>query len=58
MNGLRLALAEVGIGTGAPIEPIYPYRTSLDAQRPWVIVALLIVAAIAIIGTFDFFVWH
>ena len=58
INGLRLALAEVGIGTGAPIEPVYPYKTSLDAQRPWVITALVVVAALAVIGTLDFFVWH
>ena len=53
-----LGLAEVGIGTGAPIEPVYPYKTSLDAQRPWAILALLAVAAIVVVGTLDFFVWH
>jgi succinate dehydrogenase / fumarate reductase cytochrome b subunit len=58
VNGLRLALAEVGIGTGAPIEPVYPYKTSLDAQRPWAILALVVVAAIVVVGTLDFFVWH
>lgn len=58
VNGLRLALAEVGIGTGSPIEPVYPYKTSLDAQRPWVVVGLLVVAAVVIAGTLDFFVWH
>lgn len=58
INGLRLALAEVGIGTGAPIEPVYPYKTSLDAQRRWVILALLVIASIVIVATFDFFVWH
>ena len=58
VNGLRLALAEVGIGTGAPMEPTYPYKTALDKQRPWVIVTLLAAAALAILGTLDFFVWH
>ena len=58
VNGLRLALAEVGIGTGAPIEPVYPYKTSLDSQRPWVIVALFVIAVIVAVGTLDFFVWH
>lgn len=58
VNGLRLALAEVGLGTGAPIEPVYPYKTSLDAQRPWVIAALLAIAALVAVGTLDFFVWH
>jgi succinate dehydrogenase / fumarate reductase cytochrome b subunit len=58
VNGLRLALAEVGIGTGEPIEPVYPYKTSLDTQRPWAILALVVVAAIVVVGTLDFFVWH
>lgn len=58
INGLRLALAEVGIGTGPPIEPIYPYKTSLDSQRPWVIAGLLLIAALVLVGTLDFFIWH
>jgi succinate dehydrogenase / fumarate reductase cytochrome b subunit len=58
VNGLRLALAEVGIGTGSPIEPVYPYKTSLDSQRPWVIVGLLLIAALVAVGTLDFFVWN
>jgi succinate dehydrogenase / fumarate reductase cytochrome b subunit len=58
INGLRLALVEVGIGAGPPIEPIYPYKTSLDSQRPWVIAGLLLIAALVAIGTLDFFVWH
>ena len=58
VNGLRLALAEVGFGTGVPIEPVYPYKTSLDTQRPWAILALLVIAVIVVVGTLDFFVWH
>ena len=58
INGLRLALAEVGIGTGPPIEPVYPYKTSLDRQRPWVFVALAAMAVLIAIGTLDFFLWH
>lgn len=58
INGLRLALAEVGIGTGAPIEPVYPYKTSLDSQRPLVIIGLLLVAGLLVVGALDFFVWQ
>ena len=58
VNGLRLALAEVGIGTGPPIEPIYPYKTSLDSQRPWVVLALLVIAVLVVLGALDFFVWQ
>jgi succinate dehydrogenase / fumarate reductase cytochrome b subunit len=58
INGLRLALAEVGFGVGKPIEPIYPYRTSLDEQRPIVVVAMILVALLIVVGGLDFFVWH
>lgn len=58
VNGVRLALAEIGFGIGPPIEPVYPYKTSLDSQRPWVIGALVIIAALVVLGTLDFFFWH
>ena len=37
-NGIRLALIELGFAVGKPIEPVYPYRTSVDVQRPLAIV--------------------
>jgi len=58
INGLRLALAEIGFGLGKPIEPIYPYRTALDVQRPIVVVAMILVALLIVVGGLDFFVWH
>jgi succinate dehydrogenase / fumarate reductase cytochrome b subunit len=58
INGLRLALAEIGFGVGKPIEPIYPYRTALDVQRPIVVVAMILVALLIVVGGLDFFVWH
>ena len=58
VNGLRLVFAELGLGVGRPIEPIYPYRTSLDDQRPWAIGALLLIVALVVVGALDFFVWH
>jgi len=33
VNGIRLVIVELGWGVGKPIEPVYPYRTSVDAQR-------------------------
>jgi succinate dehydrogenase / fumarate reductase cytochrome b subunit len=58
INGLRLVLAEVGFGVGKPIEPIYPYRTALDEQRPIVVVAMILIALLIVVGGLDFFVWH
>ena len=34
LNGIRLVLVELGFAIGKPIEPVYPYRTSVDEQRP------------------------
>lgn len=46
-NGIRLILIELGFAVGKPEEPIFPYRSSLDKQRP-LTVLVIIVAAILI----------
>jgi succinate dehydrogenase / fumarate reductase, cytochrome b subunit len=56
LNGVRLLLIELGIGVGQPIEPVYPYKTSVDVQRPLAIGAMLLAGLIAVLGGFDFFV--
>jgi succinate dehydrogenase / fumarate reductase, cytochrome b subunit len=56
INGIRLAIIELGWGVGRPIEPVYPYQTSVDAQRPLAIAALLVAGVIAVLGTLSFFV--
>ena len=58
LNGVRLALVELGFGVGRPIEPIYPYRTSLDVQRPLAVGALVLTAVLVLVAGLDFFVWH
>lgn len=58
VNGLRLVFAELGLGVGKPIEPIYPYRTVIDVQRPWVVATLLITGLLVVAGALDFFLWH
>lgn len=58
LNGLRLILIELGFGVGKPIEPIYPYRTSLHVQRPLAIGAMLLAAVGLVAGGLDFFVLH
>jgi len=58
INGVRLALAELGFGVGKPIEPIYPYKTVVDMQRPWIATVLVLTGILVIVGALDFFVWH
>jgi succinate dehydrogenase / fumarate reductase cytochrome b subunit len=50
VNGVRLALIELGVGIGRPIEPVYPYRTSVDVQRPLAIGVMILAAIIAGLG--------
>jgi succinate dehydrogenase / fumarate reductase cytochrome b subunit len=56
LNGIRLGLLELGFGVGRPIEPVYPYRTSLNVQRPIAVAVLLLAAVVIVLGTFNFWV--
>ena len=56
INGIRLGIIELGFGVGKPIEPVYPYRTSLDVQRPIVIGVLALAAVLVVMGTLNFWV--
>ena len=57
-NGIRLAVIELGWIIGKPIEPIYPYRTSVNEQRPLAIGMLLRAALVILAGGLDFFILH
>lgn len=54
VNGIRLFMVELGIGIGRPIEPVYPYRTSVDVQRPLALGAMIVAAILAIAGGIAF----
>ena len=56
LNGLRLGLIELGFLTGPAEEPVYPYKSSLNVQRPFMVVMMILAAVIIIAGGFDFFV--
>jgi len=56
INGIRLGIIELGFGVGKPIEPVYPYRTSLDVQRPIAIAVLALAAVLVVMGTLNFWV--
>jgi succinate dehydrogenase / fumarate reductase cytochrome b subunit len=56
LNGLRLVLVEMGFAVGRPIEPVYPYRTAVHFQRPLAVGALVLAAALIVLGTLGFFV--
>jgi len=56
VNGLRLHFVELGFGIGRPIEPVYPYATSVRRQRPLAMAVLAIAFVIAVYGGYSFFI--
>lgn len=58
VNGIRLVLVELGWAVGKPVEPVYPYKTSVNFQRPLAIGAMILAAIVMILGGLDFFVLH
>jgi succinate dehydrogenase / fumarate reductase cytochrome b subunit len=55
VNGIRLAMMELGFAVGRPIEPVYPYATSVGRQRPLALAAMLIAGVLAVWGGYNFF---
>jgi succinate dehydrogenase / fumarate reductase cytochrome b subunit len=53
-NGIRLILVELGFAVGKPIEPVYPYKTSLDVQRPLLIVMMVLTVVFLAAGGYSF----
>ena len=53
-NGLRLGAVELGFAVGKPIEPVFPYQTSLSKQRPLFIVMMVFAAVLFALGGYEF----
>ena len=53
-NGVRLVLVELGFAVGKPIEPVYPYKTSLGVQRPVFILMMILAALLLVAGGYEF----
>ena len=49
-NGIRLILVELGFAVGKPIEPVYPYKTSLDVQRPLLTGMMILTVVVLAMG--------
>lgn len=59
LNGLRLVLIELGWLTGKAEEPIYPYRSSLNVQRPFMVVMMILAAVLVVMGGYEYlFIGH
>ena len=57
-NGVRLVLVELGWAIGNPIEPVYPYRTSVHEQRPLALGIMVVAGLLVLAGGLDFFILH
>jgi NADH:ubiquinone oxidoreductase subunit 4 (subunit M) len=51
---VRLALIELGFAIGKPIEPIYPYRTSVHEQRPLAMAVMVLAGIVLAAGGYNF----
>ena len=54
LNGIRLIAVELGWAVGKPIEPVYPYKTSLGVQRPLAVVLMVLAAVVMVLGGWSF----
>lgn len=54
LNGVRLLLVELGVAVGRPIEPVYPYKTSLNVQRPLLVAMMILAAVFLAAGGYEF----
>jgi len=53
LNGIRLILIELGLAVGKAEEPVYPYKSSLNNQRPLMVIVMLIAAIVIIAGGYN-----
>lgn len=58
VNGLRLILTEFGIFLGKPVQPKYPYVTSVQKQRAFMWILMIFCAIFIIISGYEFFFIH
>jgi succinate dehydrogenase cytochrome b subunit len=55
LNGIRLLLVELGFAVGKPEEPVYPYKSSLNKQRPLMLTMMVLTGLFILLGGFEFF---
>jgi succinate dehydrogenase / fumarate reductase cytochrome b subunit len=55
LNGIRLIFIELGLAVGKAEEPVYPYKSSLNNQKPLMVIAMVIVAILIVAGGYNTF---
>jgi len=54
-NGIRLILIELGLAVGKAEEPTYPYRSSLNTQRPLMVIVMVLSIILILAGGCNWF---
>ena len=53
LNGIRLICIELGLAVGKAEEPVFPYKSSINNQRPLVMVSMALIAIFIVFGGFN-----
>jgi succinate dehydrogenase / fumarate reductase, cytochrome b subunit len=53
LNGVRLICIELGLAVGKAEEPVFPYKSSINNQRPLVMVSMALIAIFIVFGGFN-----
>lgn len=54
VNGIRLILIELGLAVGRAEEPVYPYSSSINTQRPLMLAAMIVAVILILTGSYEF----
>ena len=55
LNGIRLILIELGLAVGRAEEPVYPYKSSLNTQKPLMLIVMALCAILILAGGYNTF---
>jgi succinate dehydrogenase / fumarate reductase cytochrome b subunit len=55
LNGLLLIFIELGLSVGKAEEPIYPYKSSLNNQKPLMMIVMVVCAILILAGGYNAF---
>ncbi len=53
LNGIRLIFIELGLAVGKAEEPVFPYKSSLNTQRPLMVVVMILMAVLMLAGGYN-----
>lgn len=55
LNGIRLIFIELGLAVGKAEEPIFPYKSSLNNQKPLMLIVMVLCAVLILAGGYNTF---